>query len=136
MIRRPPRSTRTDTLFPYTTLFRSRRCPWPPRHDRRAVAPAPHRRAGRSTGGRGAFRSLPCTLPRFRRNLGRRRWDQLSAPRPHTPAVSCPLFITAGRARRGQHPPPPAAYARPGRPTFPPPHAPHTTNSDFFFILA
>src|SRR3546814_11018593 len=29
MIRRPPRSTRTDTLFPYTTLFRS---------DRRATA--------------------------------------------------------------------------------------------------
>src|SRR3546814_7029553 len=27
MIRRPPRSTRTDTLFPYTTLFRS--CPDP-----------------------------------------------------------------------------------------------------------
>src|SRR3546814_2166245 len=25
MIRRPPRSTRTDTLFPYTTLFRSQR---------------------------------------------------------------------------------------------------------------
>src|SRR3546814_5607749 len=25
MIRRPPRSTRTDTLFPYTTLFRSMR---------------------------------------------------------------------------------------------------------------
>src|SRR3546814_9780532 len=33
MIRRPPRSTRTDTLFPYTTLFRSR-C---------AAAPAPER---------------------------------------------------------------------------------------------
>src|SRR3546814_11379787 len=29
MIRRPPRSTRTDTLFPYTTLFRS--------HDMRAA---------------------------------------------------------------------------------------------------
>src|SRR3546814_1245884 len=27
MIRRPPRSTRTDTLFPYTTLFRSHRRP-------------------------------------------------------------------------------------------------------------
>src|SRR3546814_12289264 len=27
MIRRPPRSTRTDTLFPYTTLFRSGRSP-------------------------------------------------------------------------------------------------------------
>src|SRR3546814_7066954 len=26
MIRRPPRSTRTDTLFPYTTLFRSVGC--------------------------------------------------------------------------------------------------------------
>src|SRR3546814_20736104 len=35
MIRRPPRSTRTDTLFPYTTLFRSngpaaRDCPLSP----------------------------------------------------------------------------------------------------------
>src|SRR3546814_2047059 len=29
MIRRPPRSTRTDTLFPYTTLFRSPERPWP-----------------------------------------------------------------------------------------------------------
>src|SRR3546814_6208536 len=28
MIRRPPRSTRTDTLFPYTTLFRSRGWAW------------------------------------------------------------------------------------------------------------
>src|SRR3546814_10228043 len=31
MIRRPPRSTRTDTLFPYTTLFRSPSTPsWSP----------------------------------------------------------------------------------------------------------
>src|SRR3546814_16742990 len=30
MLRRPPRSTRTDTLFPYTTLFRSRRPVAPP----------------------------------------------------------------------------------------------------------
>src|SRR3546814_12896239 len=29
MIRRPPRSTRTDTLFPYTTLFRSCVSVWP-----------------------------------------------------------------------------------------------------------
>src|SRR3546814_3159878 len=28
MIRRPPRSTRTDTLFPYTTLFRSPHTQW------------------------------------------------------------------------------------------------------------
>src|SRR3546814_1672240 len=35
MIRRPPRSTRTDTLFPYTTLFRSTRrstFPGTPKH--------------------------------------------------------------------------------------------------------
>src|SRR3546814_2585804 len=31
MRRRPPRATRTDTLFPYTTLFRSR--PEPSQHD-------------------------------------------------------------------------------------------------------
>src|SRR3546814_16417018 len=37
MIRRPPRSTRTDTLFPYTTLFRS--LPRIPERQRRA-APA------------------------------------------------------------------------------------------------
>src|SRR3546814_5254576 len=35
MIRRPPRSTRTDTLFPYTTLFRSPRL----RPGRRAARP-------------------------------------------------------------------------------------------------
>src|SRR3546814_14593236 len=34
MIRRPPRSTRTDTLFPYTTLFRSPRDA-PPFHPQR-----------------------------------------------------------------------------------------------------
>src|SRR3546814_4650588 len=34
MIRRPPRSTRTDTLFPYTTLFRS-----PPLHQAQVAKP-------------------------------------------------------------------------------------------------
>src|SRR3546814_13682331 len=53
MIRRPPRSTRTDTLFPYTTLFRSGRTTphahqrglfWPrDRHDRRADGEAADR---------------------------------------------------------------------------------------------
>src|SRR3546814_5143765 len=37
MIRRPPRSTRTDTLFPYTTLFRS--C----QHRRELELEQPHR---------------------------------------------------------------------------------------------
>src|SRR3546814_12993872 len=59
MIRRPPRSTRTDTLFPYTTLFRSKRhllqlCPVLP-----MSALANKVRAHRSPRGRGgrAFRS-------------------------------------------------------------------------------
>src|SRR3546814_5710109 len=46
MIRRPPRSTRTDTLFPYTTLFRS--C--------RAGAALPGRRCRSDRGGRGGRR--------------------------------------------------------------------------------
>src|SRR3546814_11884139 len=37
MIRRPPRSTRTDTLFPYTTLFRSSGCHDPPASTRNAL---------------------------------------------------------------------------------------------------
>src|SRR3546814_3298380 len=53
MIRRPPRSTRTDTLFPYTTLFRA-----PVRH---FEAPVERR------GGGDAFVS-----EQWRRKLGRR----------------------------------------------------------------
>src|SRR3546814_6357282 len=49
MIRRPPRSTRTDTLFPYTTLFRSQGA------DERggaseAIIDGPDRKAGRRAG--------------------------------------------------------------------------------------
>src|SRR3546814_18441734 len=45
MIRRPPRSTRTDTLFPYTTLFRSR---WNSGHLQR-ISPTPVTRIRRIT---------------------------------------------------------------------------------------
>src|SRR3546814_3980137 len=45
MIRRPPRSTRTDTLFPYTTLFRSHGRAV--RGDRRDAAQAPGDGEGR-----------------------------------------------------------------------------------------
>src|SRR3546814_17534703 len=54
MIRRPPRSTRTDTRFPYTTLFRSRRTPGrlrPTRvlqSERQACQPAQRRLSVRS----------------------------------------------------------------------------------------
>src|SRR3546814_6548250 len=59
MIRRPPRSTRTDTLFPYTTLFRSAQGAaghaYPGRQ--RCEAAGHQWRAGRLAG-RGAARSL------------------------------------------------------------------------------
>src|SRR3546814_8224781 len=55
MIRRPPRSTRTDTLFPYPTLFRS---PW-----RCAAGPAPaagrRRRCGTTPAPRRGVRGIP-----------------------------------------------------------------------------
>src|SRR3546814_4972280 len=58
MIRRPPRSTRTDTLFPYTTLFRSPGGLCPPRS---LPAAANGRRCGTRS-------------PTGRRRLPRRSW--------------------------------------------------------------
>src|SRR3546814_3467051 len=66
MIRRPPRSTRTDTLFPYTTLFRSRPAhaqdlgrggPVPARSDPRPPLPA----------GAAAGADRPAEVPPLRR---------------------------------------------------------------------
>src|SRR3546814_19793269 len=51
MIRRPPRSTRTDTLFPYTTLFRSSGRQADPRRARRhRLHPEGGRRAVQAAG--------------------------------------------------------------------------------------
>src|SRR3546814_1290073 len=62
MIRRPPRSTRTDTLLPYTTLFRSR-----PR-DRRRLDQGVHLPTRSAGGARGQ--------PRARQeHAGRRRGE-------------------------------------------------------------
>src|SRR3546814_1201621 len=76
MIRRPPRSTRTDTLFPYTTLFRSRegaafRFAGRPSHDheflpQRALDLQPVHRAAagiRRIGFFGDDAFLPCIAP-------------------------------------------------------------------------
>src|SRR3546814_5480122 len=57
MIRRPPRSTRTDTLFPYTTLFRSAR--------HRHLESPKDTHSGESPDGRYAARRR---WPTFRRN--------------------------------------------------------------------
>src|SRR3546814_1321014 len=65
MIRLPPRSTRTDTLFPYTTLFRSRAAHRPARFRARQPPPAlwppypDHRRADARADRSGALHRQP-----------------------------------------------------------------------------
>src|SRR3546814_9902398 len=56
MIRRPPRSTRTDTLFPYTTLFRSPA----PAHRRRREPRLAGRAAGKDKRGAGGGEAGSC----------------------------------------------------------------------------
>src|SRR3546814_1492715 len=58
MIRRPPRSTRTDPLFPYSTLFRSALTSW--------IEPSRSRTVGAAGSGRGpALMTLPCRVTRL-----------------------------------------------------------------------
>src|SRR3546814_11065431 len=101
MIRRPPRSTRTDTLFPYTTLFRSKEARGRGRDRRERPADA-HRRS----------RILPALLRLHRRS-----------DRPMAPARAGRAPPPARARRRHSRSP------RPARPAFllesrtgPPPH--------------
>src|SRR3546814_5768125 len=69
MIRRPPRSTRTDTLFPYTTLVRSR--------DRTALRPPrPSHRESRSPARRGYRREPTARRGRYWRAPPQRGADR------------------------------------------------------------
>src|SRR3546814_18870690 len=101
MIRRPPKSTRTDTLFPYTTLFRSQGDP----PDRPAV--------------RGQ-----CRFPRGAAAGGRRRPDRAGQPRldpdgPPQPRGAAGAAAGRDRSRRPDSPagrPPGPIRARPPHP--------------------
>src|SRR3546814_19567370 len=110
MIRRPPRSTRTDTLFPYTTLFRSdrhgdagaisavaqsflgrfARCaylrPGPARHGRAGD----ERRRCECAASRSEERRVGKELP-VRVDLGGRRFTQ-QKQRKHPPYTSIPMY--------------------------------------------
>src|SRR3546814_119340 len=114
MRRRPPRSTRTDTLLPYTTLFRSRRggartgaqYPPPPRAARR------RRRRPRAVQG---FRPQRPAVPPDR-GRGRPAVGVADARRRLRSAGGCALLGTLRNPRRpgadpARHPPP---LARPG----------------------
>src|SRR3546814_17416712 len=101
MIRRPPRSTRTDTLFPYTTLFRSH----PERHAGSAVLATPARAgvpACEERDRRGALRY------RARRLRPQLRVDQpFAAAHRHSlarfPRARRPAHRAALRSPRPQH---------------------------------
>src|SRR3546814_8965758 len=73
MIRRPPRSTRTDTLFPYTTLFRSGEAA-PAGGERRREEVAGARHAG-------DHRALEGSRPDARASLGGRGRRLRARPR-------------------------------------------------------
>src|SRR3546814_13737973 len=91
MIRRPPRSTRTDTLFPYTTLFRSS-CLFitTSRFGRIAVAPtaekrithdaSPHKHESPRHPGRNRKASPHAPPRRFRATIAHRHDHPSNAP--------------------------------------------------------
>src|SRR3546814_1135973 len=84
MIRRPPRSTRTDTLFPHTTLFRSAEIDPETGTATTIYDPNPE------------FASLRLgTVERltWRNNLGLPAWGDLVLPPDRTPGEKLPLII-------------------------------------------
>src|SRR3546814_12780566 len=72
MIRRPPRSTRTDTLFPYTTLFRSEI-----RHEARCSTSHPCPRGSHSLGsGERCERREAASVQRSAKATCQTLWDR------------------------------------------------------------
>src|SRR3546814_15289746 len=128
MIRRPPRSTRTDTLFPYTTLFRSvlardvgrtARAAHPRRTFRRVLrprAPRPDQQRRVPEG----LRRLAGTLPRAHLHRRHARPLRLVAAHPRPPADAHPGPPRPGRRRLRPAParfaPRPPAEPGPGQP--------------------
>src|SRR3546814_5656306 len=127
MIRRPPRSTRTDTLFPYTTLFRSRGAhARGPRlqHRRPGAVPALRLRAGRRAeelllrrergcpdhvGDRHRHRRVPRPAPHHRAVAAHPpppHGAVTNHTRTHSPVPTEPAIQTSSH-----HPPPPVAHA-------------------------
>src|SRR3546814_14036200 len=142
MIRRPPRSTRTDTLFPYTTLFRSKgsgRVYPRKRRDPRARRLTLQRRSAKargvcrtfasdSTGRAGERGGDPtpdgATAPETPRSAGPRRlprtlWHALRPSLPPPPQPQLPPIPAARASRPTPTTPPPRAHANPPPP--PPP---------------
>src|SRR3546814_16475776 len=78
MIRRPPRSTRTDTLFPYTTLFRS--------------APSQQRAAGRASHRRSRSHCEPAYSRPYHRSRGGSRSEEHTSELQSLMRISYAVF--------------------------------------------
>src|SRR3546814_2028624 len=91
MIRRPPRSTRTDTLLPYTTLFRSGSADPPLQAVLGGLLRSGRRDLLRGRGAQGRVRLLP----------GQRR-SQQAVPGAPARAGFCPPVVD-GRGGEGTH---------------------------------
>src|SRR3546814_5496682 len=108
MIRRPPRSTRTDTLFPYTTLFRSLcTVAHDPTPDALFTAPlpaAPRRlpaaRGRRRETGKEEVQALPDRLFPHRYRRGAHGRGQALSLRRHRPDLEVRLCGTARKGRQ------------------------------------
>src|SRR3546814_9692382 len=101
MIRRPPRSTRTDTLFPYTTLFRSLlgqhwlacRCPL-----RRAARAD---QAGRAHGAaRAAAAGSLCPIAEKRRRPAGRRSEEHTSELQSLMRISYAVFCLKKKKKK------------------------------------
>src|SRR3546814_5424413 len=101
MIRRPPRSTRTDTLFPYTTLFRSESALAGQDIERLRVAePARPGRRGRDVSRRLATRAVETAAER--RPLGNKLADD-RVDGIHTAAIFSQVDNQRVALRRNRH---------------------------------
>src|SRR3546814_3351258 len=96
MLRRPPRFTRTDTLFPYTTLFRSTNTPTVKEEPKTETSSKPQ--GGRGKNSRHGERRERSQGDRNNRNRrGERRHDAVQGQRPeeHTSELKSLMRISS-----------------------------------------
>src|SRR3546814_8440479 len=94
MIRRPPRSTRTDTLFPYTTLFRSTSAVW---FAQLIIVRGPHRRPPRLAAPPRARFAAP---PRARLPARRLRSEEYTSELQSLMRISYAVFCLKKKKRK------------------------------------
>src|SRR3546814_18136334 len=114
MIRRPPRSTRTDTLFPYTTLFRSDRSPW----DEAGPGWCEMGDVQATAGGRSSSVSRGCRPVSSVASLSSSRHPRPRAEGPRLLHVACPWLLGSRPSltlERRRHNGKGRAYRRPDR---------------------